>query len=237
MDFTGEQFIPGISKKRLADEHVERYKYALNFARNRTVLDIACGTGYGAYELAKEAQMVIGVDLSRESIDYAKTNYDAENLEYLNASATDELFAENTFDLICSFETIEHLDQPDRSNYLNNLAKWLKPNGILLLSTPNKIITSPFTKKPLNKYHVLEYSKTDLIKELSELFNIQQIMGQRLINRFFANRLVHLLFRLAQKLLSRDYKIYTERGASKVTEYNQRYYEPRIHLFVAIPKK
>ncbi len=231
MDFTGEQYIPGISKKRLADEHVERYKYALNFAKDCTVLDIACGTGYGSYELTKEAQRVIGVDLSQESIDYAKANYVTGNLEYLNASATDELFAENTFDLICSFETIEHLDQPDRSIYLNNMAKWLKPNGILLLSTPNKKITSPFTKKPLNKYHVLEFTEKNLIAELKPFFQIYDKLGQRLINKFFTFYIIRKTISFTQKILHYDFHIYDLANGPEIMQYNKNQV-PRIFVFI-----
>ena len=45
------------------------------------------------------------------------------------------LFSENSFDFVCSFETIEHFDRDSRRKYLMNLRKWLKPNGYILFAS------------------------------------------------------------------------------------------------------
>jgi len=83
MEFTGERFIPNKSPKRIEEDHIERYNFASRYVENRNVLDIACGVGYGSFILSHaNARLVDGVDICRRSIDYAKTNYNASNINY-----------------------------------------------------------------------------------------------------------------------------------------------------------
>ena len=56
-------------------EHIHRYKFALNYVKSKKILDIACGEGYGSNILSSEAEKVLGIDISSESINYAKNKY------------------------------------------------------------------------------------------------------------------------------------------------------------------
>ncbi len=90
MDDTGERLIPEMHKdnwKLVYAEHYLRYQSAVSISENKTVLDIACGTGYGSKMLSKVAKKVIGVDNSKHSINYAKEHYSAKNIEYLVGDA------------------------------------------------------------------------------------------------------------------------------------------------------
>ena len=78
--------------------------------------------------------------------------------------ATKLSFDNELFDVIISFETIEHFDANQRDNYLKELYRILKKDGILIISTPNRKITSPNLKKPLNKFHIIEYSVNEIKK-------------------------------------------------------------------------
>lgn len=88
MEFTGLQFIPGHTSKRIEDDHLERYKFASQFVKNKDVLDIACGVGYGTKFLKDNGALrADGVDKSLEAIDYAKTNYPADGINFFASDA------------------------------------------------------------------------------------------------------------------------------------------------------
>jgi 2-polyprenyl-3-methyl-5-hydroxy-6-metoxy-1,4-benzoquinol methylase len=235
MIFTGEQFVPGVLKPRLAEEHESRYAFALQRASGKKVLDIACGTGYGSAALGQVAESVVGVDVSAESIDFAKSNFQKTNLEFVRASACDPLFAPASFDLITSFETIEHLDEQQRKTYLQNLRSWLKPNGTLLLSTPNKRITSPWNDKPLNRYHVKEFTSQELALELSPFFIIEKFLGQRLVPKIYTYYLTRKSIRLFEKILGFKNNIYDLGNGPEIRPFGKGQ-EPRVFVLICRPK-
>lgn len=236
MQFSGEQYIPGITKPRLEEEHKARYEYAVTRATGLNILDVACGTGYGTYELSGRAQSAKGVDISKESIDYAKSHYQQPNLEFIQASACDPLFPPNSFDLITSFETIEHLNQEQRQIYLANLRTWLKPEGFLMLSTPNKRVTSPYTDKPLNPFHVKEFTYHELKNELSAHFEIEQILGQRIISKFLTINIIRKAIRLTEIIFRYKNHIYDLGNGPAIQAFNPANQEPRIFFCIYKPK-
>jgi len=88
-------------------DHLERYNFAKLFLKNRSVLDAACGTGYGVNILRGSAKKTYGCDISEETILYAKNKYKKVNnwfVKDLNCQ-----FPQTKFDVVVSFETIEHL--------------------------------------------------------------------------------------------------------------------------------
>jgi len=87
MKFTGERMIPGTeecsSKSSIFKEHVERYKFASRFVKDKVVLDIACGAGYGSKMLLNRgAKKIFGGDISKETINYCKTKYPNKELSF-----------------------------------------------------------------------------------------------------------------------------------------------------------
>jgi ubiquinone/menaquinone biosynthesis C-methylase UbiE len=152
LEFTGERFTPECVRE-IWYEHYHRYTFAKRFVNGKIVLDAACGEGYGSHLLAKYAKKVIGIDIDEQSIIHAKQKYLNENLAFENASCTNLDFLENSFDVVVSFETLEHLAEQEQM--LAEFARILKPDGILLISTPDKkhySDASGFT----NEYHVKE---------------------------------------------------------------------------------
>jgi SAM-dependent methyltransferase len=115
--------------------HLTRYKFAAQRIRPGRVLDIACGVGYGTNLLSTVdgIQMAIGVDISADAIDYARSHYQHGGIRFIRADAL-EFNDEAGFDNIVSLETIEHV--PDPSALLAHLAGLLKPDGILIGSVP-----------------------------------------------------------------------------------------------------
>src|ERR1700749_2199561 len=109
MEFTGERFIP-FMQGEIKYEHLHRYALSLEYAADKSVLDVASGEGYGAALLARVARSVTGVDLDQTSIRHARHKYYFSNLNFLVGSCHELPLPDASVDLVTSFETIEHHD-------------------------------------------------------------------------------------------------------------------------------
>ena len=157
MEFTGERYVPG-THGMIELEHIHRYLQAARIAAGKVILDIASGEGYGSAMLAAHATKVIGVDISAEAIEHARTRYQRHNLEFRVGTCADIPLDDATVDLVVSFETIEHHDQHDRM--MQELKRVLRPGGVLLISSPDKL---HYTIEPgrLNPFHIKELHKQE----------------------------------------------------------------------------
>ena len=158
-------------------EHAARYIFALPLIKGKSVLDIACGTGYGLVFLKKDAKHVTGVDVDIEAAKEAKSECD-ERSAVLLGDGLRLPFADESFDAVTSFETLEHL--LERNAFLIELKRVLRPKGKLVLSTPNANYTKPVNGKPSNPFHIFEYTPKELRIELEELFHVKEFLGQTL---------------------------------------------------------
>ena len=129
--------------------HAARYNFAVPFVKERRVLDIACGTGYGLPVLHRVASAVVGVDV--EFLAARKARGDGQE-RALVADGCRLPFEDGSFDVATSFETLEHIQQ--RSTFVSELRRVLARDGLLILSTPNANHTRPVDGKPHNPYHV-----------------------------------------------------------------------------------
>src|ERR1700716_1400845 len=100
---TGERLVTTCHRP-LIYEHLHRYAIACGLAKGKRVLDIACGEGYGANLLAHVAAEVIGVDIDAATIAHAKNAYRHRNLSFLKGSCTEIPCADQSMDLVASFE-------------------------------------------------------------------------------------------------------------------------------------
>ena len=83
LNFTGEYFIPEKSGERIEADHLERYRFACKYAKEKSVLDIACGVGYSARMLIEAGAVSYdGVDINEKLVEYAKNNYSSERINY-----------------------------------------------------------------------------------------------------------------------------------------------------------
>ncbi len=158
-------------------EHAARYQFALPHVKNKTVLDIACGTGYGLGFLKKVVRYVVGVDIDYLAAVEANRER-GRNASVLLGNGLSLPFEDNTFDVVTSFETLEHLHE--RTHFLNELKRLLRPDGLLILSTPNALYTKPVDNKPSNPFHVYEYLPTELVAEIGSYFEVREFLGQTL---------------------------------------------------------
>lgn len=176
LEFTGERFVPGTTGE-IWVEHWHRYHFAARWAQGRSVLDVACGEGYGSALLARHAAQVTGVDISPAAVDHARRAYaGVANLRYECASCTALPLADASIDLAVSFETIEHITEQEA--FLDEIARVLKPEGVLLLSCPNK---AEYTDRRhfQNEFHVKELYREELAALVAARFPHSAWYGQR----------------------------------------------------------
>jgi SAM-dependent methyltransferase len=177
LEFTGERFTPECVRE-IRYEHFHRYAFAREYIRGKTVLDAACGEGYGSAILAGAAAAVTGVDLSAEIIQHAKTHYSTDNLEFRAADCTSLPFDDASFDCIVSFETLEHLEKQDE--LLAEFRRLLRPDGLLLISTPDRAVYTDALGNR-NEFHVRELYRREFETLLGRYFPACRLFGQKLL--------------------------------------------------------
>jgi SAM-dependent methyltransferase len=176
LPFTGERFVPG-THGEIWIEHWHRYHFASRWVEGKRVLDLACGEGYGAALLARRAASVTGVDVSQQAIDHAKRAYaKLANAEFHVGSCTKIPAPDNSFDVAVSFETIEHIREQEE--FLAELARVVKPDGILVISCPNK---AEYTDKrgTQNEFHLKELYREEFGELVRRRFPHAQWYGQK----------------------------------------------------------
>lgn len=153
---TGERMVPDLHKGSLIyAEHLTRYLVGQDLVKGKTVLDIACGSGYGTQILAKTAKKVYGVDIDKASVDYAQRKYGTKNTEFLVGDGERIPLKDNTVDVVITYETIEHIK--DYEQFMREVSRVLIPDGLAVVSTPNDI---EFAEG--NHYHLHEFTEKEL---------------------------------------------------------------------------
>ena len=175
LDNTGERLIPDLDDSSLNYQvHMMRYEFAATvMAPDSRVVDVGCGTGYGIDYLARRTSgKCVGVD-KLESVAYAQARYHVDNLEYTAADVTRPFMACGQFDLVVSFDVIEHVD--DIPAYLHTIAGLLRDErSTALISTPWSYRANNFM--PLhNAYHTCELTMGEFYTLLEPHFFVESI--------------------------------------------------------------
>jgi len=168
-----ERIVPGQTSPGILALHLARYVFAEDWCRDGEVLDLGCGTGYGSFRLSGVGRSVLAVDVSEEAIAYAQSHYGAPNLEFQVLDATRLPFDDGSFDAVCCFETIEHVD--DTATLVNEAARVLRTGGVFIVSTPRVDHT---THTPSNPYHRVEFSLEDFAALLTPSFTSVVMYGE-----------------------------------------------------------
>lgn len=182
-----ERIVPDETEPGIVALHLKRYEFALPSCEGREVLDLGCGVGYGTARIADVASRAVGGDVDAESIAYARGRYDRSNVEFVELDATTLPFTDASFDVVCSFETIEHVDDP--AALVREAARVLRRSGKFFVSTPQVDET---THAPDNPHHRVEFSLRDFEEMLRGHFGGVDLYGER--------RLQSGLHRLLQRL-------------------------------------
>ena len=177
MPFSGERYVPEVHGN-IELEHLHRYLFASQAAAGKTVLDIASGEGYGSAMLAQTAHQVTGVDISLEAVQHACLKYKAKNLTFSTGSCSAIPMKDHSVDVVVSFETIEHHDA--HHEMMREVKRVLKPEGLLIISSPDKLEYSDKTGYS-NPYHVKELYGDEFKDLLRESFKHHRIYEQRVV--------------------------------------------------------
>ena len=164
-----------------SDAHIARYQWAATFVRpGDTVLDAACGLGYGSYLLqcGTMAGKTIGIDGSNYAIDYANLNFvpNVSNLSFSAGMLPEALydFADHSVDVVVSFETLEHISDPE--TVLKEFQRILTPGGRIIVSVPND--WSDETGEDPNPFHLHVYTLDKLRDQIKAQFQLENITVQ-----------------------------------------------------------
>lgn len=170
-----ERFVPGIDSNEMAAMHNARYQFAGAFVGGKRALDFACGSGYGSTILKEAGAMhVTGMDRSKEAIVYANSHFKAEGVEFVEGRVED-ISSLKDVEVVVSFETIEHLE--DAGSFLKVVNTLLGPDGLFVVSTPLRL-TGTIVDKPVNPFHVREWSESEFQAELSNYFVVKKVLHQ-----------------------------------------------------------
>ena len=136
--------------------HERAYDEAVGHAAGRDVLDVGCNTGYGTMRFVPVARRVVGVDVSPRAIEAAVQRAVDGHPEFLVTDGTTLPFPDDSFDLVTSFQVIEHLEDP--MPYLAELTRVVRSGGEIILATPNASIRLDPGMTPWNRFHVREFT-------------------------------------------------------------------------------
>src|ERR1700682_5820762 len=176
--FTGERFLPACTGE-IAYEHWHRYAFARRFAAGKRVLDAACGEGYGSALLGDVATSAVGVGIDSSAIAPASERYgEGDRVRFLTGSCSALPMPDASVDAVVSFETIEHLDAADQPKMLAEFPRVLKPEGLLIISSPNKRLYSD-AREYVNEFHRHELYRDGLAVLLASSFPAQSWYHQR----------------------------------------------------------
>ncbi len=233
MRFTGERVTPECrtTNRELFLWHLARYEFARRYIQKADrVLDVACGTGYGTYELAMACRDVVGVDISAEAIEYAGGNYRAGNILWREHDCTKmtDLLEESSFDVVTSFETIEHLDRRSQPVFVDQISRVLKKDGIALVSTPNVEVYGSWSHLyGKGSFHQYEMNREEFLGILQTRFGQVHLLGQSFSEtakyRWRAMKMaaiVNGLFKLDFRPIARGYEDYMSQSDFEFSIYN-----------------
>ena len=172
LEYSDERMIPESSGEDCFWQHIFRYRFAAKYVGKKRVLDIACGEGYGTSALQRAgAVSVIGVDVSDEVCRHAAAKY---GVDAKVGNAEQIPLPDGSVDIVVSFETIEHVANPEK--FLVEVKRVLKASGVLIVSTPNKRFYDPVGG--VNRYHCSEMTCAEFVSLLRGQMGEIEFFGQ-----------------------------------------------------------
>jgi len=153
--------------------HVARYILARKFTLGKYVCDVACGTGYGSHLLSYNAESVVGIDISEKAISWAAKYFGAVNIRFMKADISEKWPIEDKFGIITSFETMEHIVNPQ--TFVRGIYEHLRAGGMLILSVPNGPRDQGKTDNPCHLHH---FTDADFKSIIETHFSVVEYFSQ-----------------------------------------------------------
>jgi len=218
------------------------YVLAHDIVKGKTVLELGCGLGYGVWLLVTGgASRVVALDLDKAKIFHTVGSCPYVNSGRLCAIVADGQalpFRDCSFQVVTNFEVIEHVSEP--FSLLSELARVLRTDGILLLTTPNRSARLFPLQRPWNPEHMREYTFRALQKGLREFFPSFKILG------IYGNPELHKFYKMMWKRTASQY--YRDRVLRVIriaipsfvrtwikNLYHHNISSPKLSLDIAIP--
>jgi 2-polyprenyl-3-methyl-5-hydroxy-6-metoxy-1,4-benzoquinol methylase len=175
LPLTGERTIPGLAEENYwFRRHEVVYERLAQRCAERDVLEAGCGEGYGADLLAGVAHRVVGLDYDESAVAHVRARYP--RVEMRHGNLAELPLSDGEVDVVVNFQVIEHLW--DQGQFVTECARVLRPGGVLLMSTPNRITFSPGLDTPLNPFHTRELNAAELTELLTEHgFELESMLG------------------------------------------------------------
>jgi SAM-dependent methyltransferase len=176
LEWTGERCLPWGDEVQGIYEHLHRYEFASRFVAGKRVLDLASGEGYGAAILARQAALVVGVELDAEAVAHSRTSYSRPNLTFEHGSMLDlGAHDDGAFDAVVCYEAIEHIEE--QRDLVGQVDRVLAHEGVFITSTPDRE-TYNASIHEANPFHVRELSQAELLDLLRPPFEHVALWGQ-----------------------------------------------------------
>ena len=176
-------------------EHIHRYNEVIDQLNgNETILDIACGTGFGSNLLASKTIGSVTAFAANLSPDGSPVKITM-NLSFQEMDGTQLKFEDNTFDVVVSFETIEHTSA--FHEMISEFKRVTKKGGKIYISTPNKLINSP-SGIVTNPFHTQEWYYDEFKELIQNHFENYQLYGQKYVrykNGGIAQKIESILYK------------------------------------------
>lgn len=163
LTLTGERTIPDLDIENYwFRRHQVVYQRLAPRCADREVLEAGCGEGYGADLIAGVARRVVAVDYDAAAVAHVRGRYP--RVEVMQANLAELPLPDASVDAVVNFQVIEHLW--DQSQFVAECARVLRPAGLLMVSTPNRITFSPGRDTPINPFHTRELNAGELTELL-----------------------------------------------------------------------
>jgi len=175
LPLTGERTVPGIPAENYwFRRHEAAYQFALPYVAGRSVLEVGCGEGYGTALLASSAGRVLGVDYDALTVAHAAASYP--QVCFVRANLAALPVASACVEVLATLQVIEHVwNHPE---FVLECLRVVRPGGLLLVTTPNRLTFSPGRDAPINPFHTHEFTAAELSELLSRCgFAVDTVLG------------------------------------------------------------
>jgi len=175
LPITGERTVPGVWHENYwFRRHEAAYLALTPWTRGAVVLEAGCGEGYGAALLARTARRVIALDVDEPTLRHVRARYGA-TVAPTRADLGRLPIADGSVEVVVCLQVIEHVTAQE--DLVGEFARVLRPGGVLIVSTPNRLTFSPGRDSPLNPFHTRELSPGELADLLAPAFRVARMLG------------------------------------------------------------